>query len=105
MPLIRKMTGIPIQSSARSTDGQLRRYRLALACSGEYAAFHGGTRPLADLAAMVTTVNRISGVYEREFAVTMELVSKNDSLIYLDGATDPYENGNTGVMFAKQNGL
>jgi subtilisin-like proprotein convertase family protein len=92
--------GIPIQSSARSTDGQLRRYRLALACSGEYAAFHGGTRPLA-LAAMVTTVNRISGVYEREFAVTMELVSKNDSLIYLDGATDPYENGNTGVMLGQ----
>jgi len=64
-------------------------YRLALACSGEYAAFHGGTKALA-LAAMNTTMNRVNGVYEREFSIRMNLVANNDDIIYLDGATDPF---------------
>lgn len=90
----------PVKVSERGIDGQQRLYRLAVACTGEYAQFHGGTRELA-LAAIVTSVTRLTGLYEREFAVTFQLVAKNDSLIYLDGATDPYENGNTGVMLGQ----
>lgn len=78
-------------------DCQLRRYRLALACTGEYAAFHGGAKPLV-LAAMNTSMNRINGVYENEFAVTMQIIANNDLLIYLNGATDPYTNDDGGTM-------
>ncbi len=76
---------------------QLRTYRLAMACTGEYAQFHGGTAVLA-LAAMVTTVNRVVGIYEIEVAVRMELVANNDQLVYLDGASDPYTNSDGSAM-------
>lgn len=91
----------PLAVSERSgTDGQLRRYRLAIACTGEYAQFQGGTKTLA-MAAIASSANRITGIYEREYAVTMQLIGKNDTLIFLDGALDPYENGNTGVMLGQ----
>ena len=81
-------------------DTKLRRYRLALACTGEYATFHGGTKPLV-LAAMVTTMNRVNGVYENDFAVTMQIIANNDLIIYLTAGTDPYTNGNGGTMLGQ----
>lgn len=81
-------------------DCMLRRYRLALACTGEYAAFHGGTKPLV-MAAMNTSMNRINGVFENEFAVTMQLVPNNDTLIYLVAASDPYTNNNGSTMLGQ----
>lgn len=72
-------------------DCMKRTYRLALACTGEYAIFHGGTKALA-LAAMNTTMNRVNGVYEKDLGVTMRMVPKNDTLIFLNANTDPYTN-------------
>jgi subtilisin-like proprotein convertase family protein len=74
-----------------------RTYRLALAATGEYTAFHGGTVALA-LAAQVTTMNRINGVYEREMAIHMNIIANNNLIIYTNGATDPYTNNNGGTM-------
>ena len=71
------------------TGTELRTYRLAVGTSGEYAQYHGGTKPLT-LAAMVTTMNRVNGIFERDFTITMVLVSNTDTLIYLDPDTDPY---------------
>ena len=69
----------------------LRTYRLALAADGEYTQFFGGTVAGA-LAAMVTSVNRVNGVYERELAVRMVLIANETSIIYTNAATDPYTN-------------
>ncbi len=80
-----------------SGDCQLRRYRLALGCTGEYAQFHGGTKSLA-LAAMVTTLHRVNGIYERELGIRMELAPNNDTLIFLDPATDGYSNSDIFAM-------
>jgi hypothetical protein len=55
----------------------LRRYRLAVGATGEYTIFHGGT-VAAGLAAIVTTVNRVNEVYERDIGITMALVPNND---------------------------
>lgn len=77
-----------------------RRYRLALACTGEYAAFHGGTKPRV-LAAMNTSINRINGVYEREINVNLQIIPKNDTLIFLNAASDPYTNNNGDVMLGE----
>ncbi len=67
-------------------------YRLALSCTGEYAEAVAGPTPTkpAVLSAMVTTMNRVNGIYERELAVTMSLIANTDLLIYLNPATDPF---------------
>lgn len=79
---------------------QLRTYRLALACTGEYAQVFGGTVPLV-LAEMTTAMNRINGVYEKDVSVRMVLVANNNLLVFLNGATDPYTNNNGGAMLAQ----
>lgn len=79
----------------------LRTYRLAVACTGEYAAYFGGTVPNA-LSAIVTAVNRVDGVYETELAVRLVLVANDDLLIYTNAASDPYSN-NDGVTMLSQN--
>ena len=80
---------------------QLRTYRLACAATGEYTIFHGGTVELG-LAAVVTAVNRITGVYESEVGVRLELIPNNDLLIYTNPTTDPYTNDD-GVAMLDQN--
>jgi hypothetical protein len=82
------------------TGDELRTYRLALACTGEYAATKGGTVPGA-LSGMVTSVNRVNGIYETEVAVRMVLISNTDTLIFLNSATDPYSNNNGGTMLGQ----
>lgn len=82
---------------------QLYKYRLALACTGEYAVAVAGPVPTvpAVAAAMLIAVNRVNGVYETETSITMELVMNNNNLIYLDGNTDPYTNNNGGAMLSQ----
>jgi subtilisin-like proprotein convertase family protein len=83
---------LPAPTAARSPNGTtLRTYRLAMACTGEYAATKGGTT-VGALAAIVASVNRVSGVYEQELAIRFVLIPKTDTLIFLDAATDPYTN-------------
>jgi subtilisin-like proprotein convertase family protein len=89
-----------VQSRSSGPDGQARLYRLALACTSEYALFHGNTKSLV-LAAMVTSMNRINGVYENEFAVSMQIIGNTDTLIFLDGAPDPYTNDDGGTMLGE----
>jgi subtilisin-like proprotein convertase family protein len=83
-----------------STDGKHRNYDLALACTGEYTAFHGGTVAGA-ASGMVATMNRINGVYERELSVRMTLVANNNNLIYTNSSTDPFTNDDGGSMLSE----
>lgn len=78
---------------------QLRTYRLAVATTVEYTAFHGGTVALG-LAAVVTSVNRVNGVYERETAVRMVLIPNNNLIIYTTNP-DPYTNGSGSTMLGQ----
>jgi hypothetical protein len=41
------------------------------------------------LAAIATTVNRVDGIYERELAVRLQLVDRNDQLIFTDATPQP----------------
>jgi len=83
---------------------QLRTYRLAMACTGEYATAvcspSAPTKALT-LAKIVTSVNRVDGVYEQEVAVRMVLIANDDQLIYLNGATDPYTNNSGSAMLGE----
>lgn len=82
------------------TGPQLRTYRTAIAATGEYTIFHGGTVPLG-LAAVVTALNRVTGVYENEVAVRMILIANNDLIIYTNPSTDPYTNNDGYAMLAQ----
>lgn len=73
-------------------DQVLRTFRIAVSTTGEYTSYHGGT--VADaLAAINATLTRVNEVFETDLGATLELVANNDQVIFLDGATDPY-NGN-----------
>lgn len=86
--------------------GNVRRtYRLALSCTGEYAVAVGGANPttVSVFAAMVTTMNRVNGIYERELAVNMQFVANNDLLIYTSAGGDPFTANNNGDQLLGQN--
>ena len=86
-----------------TSDCQLRTYRLALACTGEYAAFHGGTIS-GTMAGMNAVMTRVNGIYEKDMSITMVLVANNDELIFLNANSDPYTNNNISQMIgANQN--
>jgi len=76
------------QSNAVAT---LLTYKIAISTTGEYSNFHGGTKELV-LAAIVTLLNRINEVYQQDVAIQFELVAQNDAIIFLDAATDPFDN-------------
>jgi len=96
----------PNQRTSFVSDGNLRTYRLAMACTKEYAQYHvaaagvsSGTdnqKRAAVLAAMVVTVTRVDAVYERDLAVTMQLIDNNEDIIFLTGNT--FNNNNSGVL-------
>ena len=70
-------------------DGILRRFQLALSCTGEYAVFHGGTLAAVN-AAFNATMTRVNALFELDFNSTMVIIANNNNLIYLNAATDPY---------------
>lgn len=88
----------PKRSLAPYASCELRRYRLAVAATAQYTAFHGGTVQ-AGLAAVATTVNRINGILERDIGITLQLVGNNHLLIYTNPNTQPYSApGNPGIL-------
>jgi hypothetical protein len=97
----REVPPIPL---AVSSGTQLRTYRLALAATGEYSAAVCAPNPAAvacALNAMVVTMNRVDGVYEREVAIRMVLIGNDNLIVYTNGATDPYTNGNGSTMLGE----
>lgn len=87
---------------------QLYTFRLALAATGEYSNYFLNGSETTDvqrrakvLAAMVTSVNRVNGIYEKEISVHLTLINRTDELIYLDGTSDPYTNNNGNTMLTE----
>jgi hypothetical protein len=77
--------------AAERSGNRLVTYRLAVAATGEYTAFHGGT-VLGAMEAIVTVVNRVTGVYEQEVAARFELVANNNLIVFTNPATDNLDN-------------
>lgn len=87
--------------NAASEMKEFRKYRLALACTGEWGAVRGTVeKALSD---MVTFIDRANVYFEAEVGLRLILVNSNDKLIQLDGSTDPYENPNQGLSILGQN--
>jgi len=88
---------LPLTAPAAGGD-KLRKYRLAVSCTPEYAQYHcdgvctDKTKPMA---AIATTIQRVRQIYNRELAIDFTLVADNDRLIYIDPATSPFTNNNS----------
>ena len=95
-----------LQMAPAASDGKFRTYRLAMACTIEYAGYHvnaaglnGGTlaqKKAAVLAAMNVTMTRVNGLYERDMSLTMVLVANNDAIIFID--SDSFDNNNASTL-------
>ncbi|RLZ11954.1 reprolysin-like metallopeptidase [Faecalibacter macacae] len=98
-----------IPTNRTAVDGQLRKYRLALATTVEYSRYHfnraglaGGTdeeKVAAVMSAINVAMTRVNGIYEKEFGVTMELIDNNDKLIFI--RTDEYTNNSGSAMLGE----
>lgn len=106
----KSLENTPKGVNTKSMDGTMRTYRMAMACTIEYAAFHinqagvaNGTtaqKKAAVLDAMNVTVTRLNSVYERDLAITFELVPDNDEVIFID--SDNFDNANTDNILLEQ---
>ncbi|MFM2328426.1 MAG: hypothetical protein RLZZ494_529 [Pseudomonadota bacterium] len=80
-------------------------YRIAFATTGEYAKYHdpaaSSTNKALVLAEIVNVTNRVTGVYERDLGIRLQLVDKTDALIYTSASTDPYANDDGETMLGQ----
>lgn len=86
-----------IMPPAACAGANLRTYRLALACTGEYAvAATGSATPTKaqTLAKIVTSINRVTGVYETEVSVRLVLVATETMVVFTSASTDPFTGNN-----------
>ena len=102
-------------SNKNANELKLRTFRLAMATTEEYSNYHvnaagigvGSSRNdsiSAVLSAIAITMTRVNAIFERDLALTMQLVANNDQLIFLetDPGDDPYTN-NDGVTMLSEN--
>jgi|GEM_PF-2033509 len=89
--------GFTAASVGISRAGELRTYRLALAADGEYSRFQDPPQGLGDQpdkaivqAELVNVTNRVTGVYEREIGIRLQLVPNEDAIIFTNPLLDPY---------------
>jgi len=85
-----------VPTSRPATGNSLKTYRMAISATNEYTAFHGGTKAGA-LSAMVTLVNRLNEVYQKDMSIRFELVANNDNVIFTDASSDPFSNNDNDV--------
>ncbi len=74
-------------------DSYLKKYRFALACTGEWGQNFSSVEQV--LGRMVTATNRINLSLENEASVFFEMVENNDELIFMDPNSDPYTISNS----------
>ncbi|MBT4449513.1 MAG: hypothetical protein HOC92_07435, partial [Gammaproteobacteria bacterium] len=90
--------GVTAARSASRTAGSLRVYRLAVAATTEYVSAVGGTDRIAH-AQIVTAINRVNEIYQRDLGVKLELIANNDDLLETSGNLPvAYTNDNSTLM-------
>ena len=85
-------TTVNSSMTARS-GGDLKTMRLAQSCNAEYSNYFGATsstQVALVLAAFNATLTRCNGVYEKDLALHLNLISNTTSVIYYNASTDPY---------------
>ncbi|WP_431686088.1 reprolysin-like metallopeptidase [Hahella sp. NBU794] len=89
-----KTLEMPVLAERVSFGDSYKVYRLAMASTGEFSASVSSDSSHPSVAEtqafIVSVVNRLNQIYEKEIAVRFQLIANNDSIIYTDSSTDPY---------------
>ena len=108
------------KSTVKVSDENVHKYRFGIGVTAEYSQYHisravaAGTlannasdadKKAAVLSAIVTTIDRVNSVYERDFGVILELVPNETNAIFLDPNTDPYDNSDIMSMLGANTGV
>ena len=75
---------------ALRTGTKMLSYDLAISATGEYTRQFGNSA-LQAYGAIVSTVNRVNEIYERELGITFQLVSGTET-VFTDSLDDPFDN-------------
>ena len=86
------------RTTAAKAGETLQNYDIAIAATAEYTAYFGSQANA--LSAIVSTLNRVNQIYERDLAIHLNLIS-GTNLIYTDTNSDPYSNGNASTMLSE----
>lgn len=83
-----------IQKRMTATDSVSSVYRMAMAATVEYSSFQIRTvnaqnksdfeQKQAVLSAVLKTLTRVNGIYNRDFAITLQLIPDNDKILFID---------------------
>ncbi len=82
------------------SGGDLKTMRLAQSVTAEYSNYFGATSSAQVslvLAGINATLTRCNGVYEKDLALHLNLISNTTSVIYYSASTDPYSAASTGA--------
>ncbi len=89
---------LPSHSIHSSVGTNFRDYDIAIATTGEYAVAYGGGTLSGTRASVVAWLMPLTLIYERELSIRFNLVANNDQVLYTNASTDPFTNGDVGVM-------
>ncbi|QQS28410.1 MAG: choice-of-anchor J domain-containing protein [Sphingobacteriales bacterium] len=78
-----------VRGNCGNMGSALRQFRIAIAATGELTTQYGGVSGASDF--IVATLNGINLVFEREMSVRMTLIAENNSVIFSNAATDPFD--------------
>jgi len=84
---------------AARSGADLKTLRLAQLVVAEYSNYFGATsasQVSLVLSGINATLTRCNGVYEKDLALHLNLISNTTSVIYYNASTDPYDAGSTG---------
>jgi hypothetical protein len=92
-----------VENTLKASDNKLRTYRFAVATGGEFSQLLLDSTDTTDaqkkakvLAALVTDLTRTNIIFEADFGVRLNYVDNEDTIIFLDGATDPFLSNKSG---------
>ena len=83
----------------------LRVYRIAIAASSEYTSTFGGGTTAGTVASLVTWLNGVNAIYERELTIRLQMIDA-PTIIYstergFNSANDPFTNGSSTSMLSQ----
>lgn len=83
-----------------ATGPTRRSYRTAIAATGEFTQFWGGT-VAGGLNGVVQAVNRVNQIFEVDLGVRLVLVANNDLVVFTNPATDPFTDNDPGALIGE----
>jgi subtilisin-like proprotein convertase family protein len=94
--------GAPGPEDGKEMGGlvKLKKYKFAVACTGEFSQDNGGTKD-AVFQKVTTTTNNLNIFYERDLNIRLELIAESYDIIFLDPATDPYTGTTVGEWMSQ----